>query len=52
MQTVRKMKDNVEAYLLEKLLFQFDFERVEKSCVEKTIFEGGYNYTCPWYLKG
>ena len=38
MQTVHKMKDNVEAYLLVKLVFEFDFERVEKSNVEKPIF--------------
>ena len=38
MQTVHKMKDNVDAYLLVKLVFEFDFERVEKSYVAKTIF--------------
>ena len=38
MQTVHKMKDNVEAYSLVELVFEFDFERVEKSYIEQTIF--------------
>ena len=34
MQTVHQIKENVQGYLLIKSVFEFDFEKVEKSDVE------------------
>ena len=52
MQTVYEMKDDVWGYLVVKLVFEIDFEKIEICDVEKPIFLRGGIIIPPSVLKG
>ena len=46
------MKDIVHVYLLNDLIFEIVFEKVEKIVFENSIFEGGVEIHTPLVQKG
>ena len=46
------MTDIVHVYLLNDLIFEIVFEKVEKHSFENSIFEGGVEIHTPLVLKG
>ena len=45
MQTVYEMINDVQGYLQVKLVFEIDFEKIEKYGVKKLQRGGGHHYT-------
>ena len=43
---------NERFYLLNDLIFEIIFEKVEKTSLKIPFFEGVWKSTHPWYLKG
>ena len=46
------MNDIDHVSILIKLVFKIAFEKVEKSDIEKPIFQGGAKTSTPWNCKG